>query len=546
MQLDDSSLTINTANFVPLTPLSLLSRTAAVHPERIAVRHGALTRSYADFASRCSQLAGALTSAGVSRGDVVSILAPNTPAHLECHFGVPMAGAVLHSINLRLDAASIAFMLEHGRSRLLMADDEFLPLARQAIGRLGRPIPLIRIADPEIQAAAADVQEYEEFLVTGDSSFKPRGPDDEWDSITLNYTSGTTGNPKGVVYHHRGAYLNSVGNIMAWGMTGHPVYLWTLPLFHCNGWCFPWTITALAGTHVCLRRIDSSAIAQAIVEERVTHLCGAPIVLARASDPPPELRSRVPKGVRIMVAGAPPAAEVIRAAESMGFDVTQTYGLTEVYGPCVVSEWKTEWDSLPPPKKAALKARQGVRYHLQEDVDVLDPATLQRVPADGKTMGEVMIRGNVAMKGYLKNPVATAEAFAGGWFHSGDLAVKHADGYIEIRDRSKDIIISGGENVSTIEVEGVLYQHPAVAEAAVVARKDPTWGEIPCAFVALKSNAQASEAEIIAFCREHLARFKVPKAVIFQELPKTATGKVQKYLLREVANSTLLTGAALG
>jgi fatty-acyl-CoA synthase len=535
--IDESLLAMNAANHVPLTPLTFLYRTAAVHPERLAVRYGALSRTYGEFASRCGVLAAALRASGVSSGEVVSVLAPNTPAHLEAQFGVPMAGAILNSINYRLDAAAIAYMLGHARSSILLVDDEFVPVAERAVALLGEPIPVIRIADPNVAPATSELKEYEQFLTGAEPDLMHYRPDDEWDAIAVNYTSGSTGHPKGVVYHHRGAYLNAIGNSMAWGMTGHPVFLWTLPLFHCNGWCFPWTVTALAGTHVCLRRVDSTEIAKALVEEKVTHLCGAPIVLARTIDPPPEWRSRIPRGIRIMVAGAPPAAALIGRAEDMGFDVTQTYGLTEVYGPCVVSEWKRTWDSRPAAERAKLKARQGVRYHLQEEVDVLDPATMLPTPADGHTLGEVMIRGNIAMKGYLKNPAATGEAFAQGWFHTGDLAVKHPDGYIEIRDRSKDIVICGGENISTIEVEGVLYQHPAVAEAAVVARKDPTWGEVPCAFITLKPGSEATEAEIITFCRERLAKFKLPKAVLFQDLPKTATGKVQKYLLRTIADS---------
>lgn len=525
------------ANHVPLTPLSFLERTAEVHPERIAVRYGSLSQTYGELVHRCRRLASGLRNAGVAYGDVVSILAPNTPAHLEAHFGIPMAGAIIHSINTRLDAPTIAYMLRHGRSRLLLVDDELLKLARQAVALLEIPVPIIRIADAAIDPLPGDETRYEDFLMAAPSSSPPDAITDEWDTLALNYTSGTTGNPKGVLYHHRGGYLNAIGNTLAWSMDRNPVYLWTLPMFHCNGWCFPWTITALAGTHVCLRNVDGASIARAIVEESVTHLCGAPIILARAIDPPRDLADRIPHGVKVMVAGAPPASAVIERAEGMGFDVTQTYGLTEVYGPCVVSEWKAEWDDLPPADRAVRKARQGVRYHLQDGVDVLDPHTLAPVARDGAVLGEVMIRGNIAMKGYLDDPAATELAFAGGWFHTGDLAVRHLDGYIELKDRSKDIIISGGENISTIEVESVLFEHPAVSEAAVVAMPDPVWGEVPCAFVTLKPDQEADSQAIIAFCRTKLARFKAPRRVIFGELPKTATGKVQKYVLRENARA---------
>jgi fatty-acyl-CoA synthase len=537
MLQEDHALTRHAANFIPLTPVSLLERTAEVHPERTAIRYGSQTLTYREFSSRCRLLASALNRRGIIRGDVVSILAPNTPAHLEAHFGVPMAGAVLNSINTRLDASTIAYVLQHGTSRLLLVDDELLAVAREAVARLEVPIPIIRIADDAVPKHEGEEVEYESLLASGASNFAAIKVIDEWESISLNYTSGTTGNPKGVLYHHRGAYLNAIGNTLAWGLTGHPVYLWTLPLFHCNGWCFPWTITALAGTHVCIRRVDSDSIAAALVEEDVTHFCGAPVVLARATEPPEGLRANIPNGVKVMVAGAPPAATLIARAESMGFVITQTYGLTEVYGPCVVSEWKTAWEHLPHEERAGLKARQGVRYHLQGPVEVLDPETLLPVPADGEATGEIMIRGNIAMKGYLGDAAATSAAFAGGWFRSGDLAVRYPDGYIQITDRSKDIIISGGENISSIEIESAIYQHPAVAEVAVVGKPDETWGEVPCAFVTLKPGQPADQSSIIEHCRATLARFKVPKAVVFQELPKTATGKVQKYLLRDQARS---------
>ena len=527
----------NTANHVPLTPVGFLFRTADVHPERLAVTYGPRRYSYAELRDRCLRFASALSGRGIKRGDVVSILAPNVPAHLETHFGVPMAGAVLHSVNIRLDAASIAFMLRHAGSKMLIVDIEFLSLARAALDDSHIQIELVVIEDPSIVADVSQLLTYETLIESGDAAFDPLMPADEWDAIALNYTSGTTGDPKGVVYHHRGAYLNAVSNTLAWGLREHPVYLWTLPLFHCNGWCFPWTITALAGTHVCLRRLDVETIITTIDEEGVTHLSGAPIVLSRIVNAPASLVERLPRGLAMMVAGAPPTATVIAAAEQVGLSVTQTYGLTEVYGPCVVCEWKEEWDELPSTERARIKARQGVRYHLQEAMDVIDPISMTPVAPDGTTIGEIMIRGNIVMKGYLDNPAGTAEAFADGWFHTGDLAVKHPDGYVEIRDRSKDIIISGGENISTVEVEGVLMEHPGILEAAVVARRDEKWGETPCAFVTCRPGVDLDRSEIIAFSRDRMAGFKVPKTIIFGDIPKTATGKVQKFLLREQANA---------
>lgn len=524
------------ANYVPLSPVSLLERTASVHPDRTAVVYDDRSWTYAEFKARCVRLASALVGHGIRPGDVVSIMAPNTPCHLEAHFGVPMAGAVLHSINTRLDAATVGFMLAHGESRLVIVDVEYAELVREAIAELPDKPALIVAEDDSHSPFAGLEQSYERFLSGAPDTHLPQ-LGDEWDPIALNYTSGTTGDPKGVVYHHRGAYLNAVANVLAWGMFGRPVFLWTLPLFHCNGWCLPWTVTALAGTHVCLRRVDAEPMASAIARHGVTHLAGAPIVLSRLVNAPDPWRSMLPRGVRMMVAGAPPAASVLGAAADMGWDVTQTYGLTEVYGPCVVCEWKPEWDELPPARRAELKSRQGVRYQLQEAVDVLDPGSLAPVEADGKTMGEVMIRGNLVMQGYLKNIAATDSSLAGGWFHTGDLAVKHPDGYIEIRDRSKDIIISGGENISSIEVEGVLLEHAAVLEAAVVARRDETWGERPCAFVILRPGASVTSADLVAFCRTRLAKFKLPNVVICSDIPKTATGKVRKTELRQMANT---------
>jgi len=523
------------ANYAPLSPLSFIRRTADAFPERLAIVHGDLRQSWAETYARCRRLASAL-SRHVRPGQTVAMMAPNTPAAVEAHFGVPMAGAVLNALNVRLDAETIAFILGHGEARVLLSDREFAPVIAKALALMpdgARPYVV------DIEDALAPAGErvgaitYEEFLADGDPGFAWSLPGDEWDAIALNYTSGTTGSPKGVVYHHRGAYLNAVGNVLTWGMGQHPVYLWTLPMFHCNGWCFPWTVAAMAGTNVCLRRVEAAAIIDAMDRHGVTHLCGAPIVMGLILNHP-GVQKRDPP-VRMMTAGAAPPAAVLEGMEGLGFDITHVYGLTETYGPATVCAWHDEWDRLPTAERAAMKARQGVPYPVQEDVMVADPKTLAPVPRDGATMGEIMMRGNITMKGYLKNPTATEEAFEGGWFHTGDLAVWHENGYVEIRDRSKDIIISGGENISTIEVESVLYRHPAVLEAAVVARPDPKWGETPCAFVTLKPGAAATDAEIIAFCRERMATFKAPRTVVFGPLPKTSTGKMQKFALREQA-----------
>ena len=526
----------NAANFAPLTPVSFIARTAAVYPERPAVIHGAVRRNWAETYARCRRLASALDGRGVKKGDTVAVVAPNVPEIFEAHFGVPMTGAVLNAINIRLDAATIAFILEHGEAKVLITDREFSGVVGDALARMDTKPVVIDVDDP--QAPQGDLigeKDYEAFLEEGSDDFQWAPPDDEWDAIALNYTSGTTGNPKGVVYHHRGAYLNAVGNIMAQAIPPHAVYLWTLPMFHCNGWCFPWTVTALAGTHVCLRRVEAGPIYQAIADHGVTHFCGAPIVLNMLANAPDGDRRELGGTVEVMTAGAPPPASVIEAMEGAGFHVTHVYGLTETYGPDVVCAWQDPWDGLPVTEKAALKARQGVPYPVQEGLMVADPETMRPVARDGETMGEVMHRGNIVMKGYLKNPSATDEAFAGGWFHSGDLAVWHPDGYIELKDRSKDIIISGGENISSIEVEDVLYRHPAVLEAAVAARPDEKWGETPCAFVTLKDGAEASEEDIIKFCRDNMAHYKAPRTVVFGPLPKTSTGKIQKFVLRERA-----------
>ncbi len=528
----------NPANYVPLSPLSFLFRTAAVYPDRTAVVHGNRRYRWRQTFERCRRLASALRSRGIGRGDTVAIMAPNIPETFEAHFGVPLAGAVLCALNIRLDAATIAFILNHSEAKVLFTDTEFAPVIEKALQTVKEKLLVIDIDDPVGPGGARlGEMDYEAFLETGDPDAEGQLPDDEWRAISLNYTSGTTGNPKGVVYHHRGAYLNAIGNILVWGMRRHPVYLWTLPMFHCNGWCFPWSVTALAGTNVCLRRVEPQAIYEAIEKEGVTNLCGAPVVMNTLLHAPPQMKRAASRGVQMMTAGAAPPAAVIEGMEALGFRITHVYGLTETYGPATVCAWHPEWDALPAPERARLKARQGVPYPVLEGLMVADPQTLNPVPADAETMGEVFFRGNIVMKGYLKNKGASEEAFAGGWFHSGDLAVLHPDGYIEIRDRSKDIIISGGENISTIEVEGVLYRHPAVLEAAVVAHPDPMWGEIPCAFVTLKDGASAGEEEIILFCRERLAHFKAPKKVVFGPLPKTSTGKIQKFLLRERAKA---------
>jgi fatty-acyl-CoA synthase len=533
----DVDLDRNPANHQPLTPLSFLERAAAVFPERTAIIHGTLRRSYREFHERCRRLASALAKRGIGRGDTVAVMLPNTPAMLECHYGVPMTGAVLNTLNTRLDAAIIAFCLDHGGAKVLITDREFSKVIGPALAAATVKPIVIDYDDPEFSGPGDRLgeMEYEAFLATGDPDFARAAPGDEWDAIALNYTSGTTGDPKGVVYHHRGAYLLAMGNVVTGGLGRHPVYLWTLPMFHCNGWCFPWTISIVAGTHVCLRQVRAKAMYDAIADHGVTHLCGAPIVMSALLNAADDERRAFDHGVSFFTAAAPPPEAVLAAMREAGFDVTHLYGLTEVYGPAVVNEWHEAWHALPPPEQAALKARQGVRYPVLEALDVLDPETMAPVPADGATLGEVMMRGNVVMKGYLKNPTATAKAFAGGWFHTGDLGVKHPDGYVQLKDRSKDIIISGGENISSIEVEDALYKHPAVAAAAVVARPDEKWGETPCAFVELRPGASATAEDLVAWCRANLAGFKVPRTVVFVELPKTSTGKIQKFRLREMA-----------
>jgi fatty-acyl-CoA synthase len=528
----------NAANYVPLTPIGFLLRSASIYPDRLAVAYGERRYSWREALERCRRLAGALAGYGVGRGDTVALMAPNLPEAFEAHFGVPMAGAVLNALNIRLDPETIAFILHHGETKVLITDTEFSPVVRDALARLEERPVVIDIVDALGPGGdRLGEMDYEAFLSTGNSHFEAVTPQDEWEAIALNYTSGTTGNPKGVVYHHRGAYLNALGNILVWGMRHHPVYLWTLPMYHCNGWCFPWTITSLAGTHVCLRRVEAAAIYEVIAREGVTHLCGAPVVMNMLLNAGPGQQRALERPIEMMTAGAAPPAAVIEGMENLGFRITHVYGLTEVYGPAVICAWHDEWDDLHAAERARLKARQGVTYPVLDDLMVADPASLAPVPADGTTMGEIFMRGNIVMKGYLKNPGATEEAFAGGWFHTGDLGVMHSDGYIELKDRSKDIIISGGENISTIEVEDVLYRHPSVLEAAVVARPDPTWGETPCAVVTLKPGASTTAEEIIAFCRGHLAHFKAPRTVLFGPLPKTSTGKIQKFVLRERAKS---------
>ncbi len=532
---DAPHLARNPANFAALTPLGFLQRAAAVHPDKLAVVHGDRRFTYRQFDERCRCFADALRRRGIAAGDTVAVLAPNVPALLEAHYAVPMAGAVLNALNYRLDARSIGFILGHGNAKLLIADREFGALAREALRELSRDIPLIEIADGD-NGVSLGGTEYEAFLAEGDPAASWSPPVDEWTAIALNYTSGTTGNPKGVVYHHRGAYLNALGNAITFGLDRHSVYLWTLPMFHCNGWTYTWGVTAVAGTHVCLRRIEPGPIFAAIAEHLVTHLCGSPIVLNMLVHAPDAVKRRFDHIVEAATGGAAPPSAVIEAMQLMGFRVTHLYGLTESYGPSTVCAWQEEWDALPSGKRAGRMARQGVQYLTLDRQRVADPATMHDVPADGATIGELMLRSNTLMKGYLTNPAATEEAFADGWFHTGDLAVMHEDGYIEIKDRSKDIIISGGENISSIEVEEVLYRHPMVMEAAVVARPDAIWGESPCAFITVKPDAgEVAAADIILWCRANLAHFKAPRTIVFGPLPKTSTGKIQKYALRERA-----------
>ncbi len=531
----------NAANYVALTPLTFIERSAYIYPDRVAVIHGARRYSWRDSCTRARRLASALRQLGVRKGDTVAAILNNTPEMFEAHFGVPGCGAVLNTINTRLDAEAVAFILNHGEARVLLTDREYSRMVKTAIALAGRAdMIVIDVDDPEYTGPGERLgtQDYEALLASGSPDFVFEQPDDEWDAISLNYTSGTTGNPKGVVYHHRGAYLNAMSNIVSWGMPPHSVYLWTLPMFHCNGWCFAWTMAANAGVNVCLRRVDPRLIFDAIRAHGVTHYCGAPIVHSMLANAPEAWREGIDHKVCGLVAAAPPPAAVIEGMAKIGFDITHVYGLTETYGPAAVCAKHDEWRALPLAEQVSLNGRQGVRYHAQEGITVMDPATMEPVPWDGQSMGEIMFRGNLVMKGYLKNPEATAESFRGGWYHTGDLAVMQPDGYVKIKDRSKDIIISGGENISSIEVEDALYKHPAVMAAAVVALPDEKWGEVPCAFVELREGAETTSEAILAHCREHLAGFKVPKRIIFGELPKTSTGKIQKFVLREQAKST--------
>ena len=543
MSIYEQGLAQNLANFTPLSPLSLLRRAASIYPDKTAVIQHQRRLTWGEVFDRCQRFAAALSKRGIGKGDTVAILSANTPEMFEAHFSIPMAGAVLNAINMRLDAATVSFILQHGEAKLLLVDKEFGPLAESALELMSSPPEVVHIDDPNCDVGhLVGANSYDDLLAEGDASgvgvdAAEYLPDDEWDAIALNYTSGTTGNPKGVVYHHRGAYLNALSNALSWHMGDHPVYLWTLPMFHCNGWCFPWTLAANAGVSVCLRQVRDDAVYKAMAEHRVTHFCGAPIVLNTLLAADEQLKSLVTHEVKVMTAGAPPPAAIIQGMQAQGIDVTHVYGLTETYGPVTLCAWREDlWGTRDAAEQAELKARQGVGAPMLEGLMVADPETLQPVPMDGKTMGEVMMRGNNVMKGYLKNPQATAEAFAGGWFHSGDLAVWFEDGYIKIMDRSKDIIISGGENISSIEIEDVLYRHPSISEAAVVARSDEKWGETPCAFVTLVAGAEPlTEQQVIDYCADNLARFKLPKAVVFMELPKTSTGKVQKFALREIA-----------
>src|SRR6202790_1072387 len=538
----DTDLDRNAANFQPLTPLSFLARAAEVYPDQTAIIHGARSWSYRQFYARARQFASALVKRGIKRGDTVAVVLPNVPAMLEAHYGAAMAGAVLNSINTRLDAAIIGFILDHGEAKVLIADREYSKAVQGALSSCKAKPLVVDYDDPEFTGAGDRLGnlEYEDFLREGDADFTWLMPQDECDAIALNYTSGTTGDPKGVVYHHRGAYLLAIANVITCGMGKHPVYLWTLPMFHCNGWCFPWTLSVVAGTHVCLRAVRAAPIYDAIATHKVTHLCGAPIVMSTLLNAAAADKKALPHVVEFVTAAAPPPESVLAAMKSAGFNVTHVYGLTETYGPDSVHDWHREWKALDGSERAAKKARQGVRYPVLDALDVLDPETMQAVPRDGETLGEVMFRGNVVMKGYLKNKSATKAAFAGGWFHSGDLGVIHPDGYIQLKDRSKDIIISGGENISSIEVEDALFKHPAVEAAAVVAKPDEKWGETPCAFVELKPGVSVSAEELTKWCRAHLAAYKIPRHIVFAEIPKTSTGKMQKFKLRDMAKGACL------
>ena len=532
-------LEANAANHIAMSPLSFIARAAAVYPHKPAVVHGQIFRNWKEVFDRSKCLASALQKRGIGLGDTVAVMLPNVPAMVEAHFGVPMAGAVLNSLNTRLDARAIAFMLNHGEAKVLITDPEFSKTIQEALHILktefNRSPYVIDATDEEFVPSGDCIGPitYDDFLEQGSPNLHLVLPGDEWQSICLNYTSGTTGDPKGVVYSHRGAATNAISNILEWDMPKHPVYLWTLPMFHCNGWCFPWTIAARAGINVCLRKVEAPAIFDLMRKHGVTHYCAAPIVHNILINAPSELKNGLPQGMKAMVAGAAPPAAMIEGMESMGIEITHVYGLTEVYGPASVCVKHDEWDTLPISERAKLNARQGVRYHLQEAIAVLDPETMAPVPADGETIGEIMFRGNITMKGYLKNEKATSEVFKGGWFHSGDLGVIHPDGYVKIKDRSKDIIISGGENISSIELEDVLYRHPSVLAVAVVAKPDPKWGEVACAFIELKAGAKADAEEMLKFCKKSLAGFKVPRAYVFGELPKTSTGKIQKFELRK-------------
>ena len=526
----------NQANFVHLTPLNFIERCSSVYPQKISLIHGDIKFTWAETYKRCCLLASALLKMGIGKGDTVAFMGANTPETFEGHFGVPMTGAVLNALNVRLDAKAIAFILEHAETKVLFTDREYSDTIKAALKLVPQELTVIDIDDPSFSGGELlGSEDYEAFLTKGDDDYRCFQIEDEWQAISLNYTSGTTGDPKGVVFHHRGAYLNAISNNLCWDMTAHPIYLWTLPMFHCNGWCFPWGLAASAGTSICLRHVRDAAILDSMKKYNVSHFCGAPVVLNTIVNADDSLKVGIKKGIKVMTAGAAPPAAVIAGMENMGFIVTHVYGLTETYGPCVVCAPQEGWAELSINDRAELLARQGVRAPLQDELMVADPETLQPVPKDGKTMGEIFMRGNLVMKGYLKNPKTTQASFKGGWFHSGDLAVWHEDGYVQIKDRSKDIIISGGENISSLEIESVLFKHPKILDAAVVASSDEKWGEVPCAFVTLKSGQELEASELIAYCREELAGFKIPKKVVFGPIEKTSTGKVQKFLLREKA-----------